>query len=280
MSYILKNRFYIGEIRRGANLYQGRHQPLIDRSTFQTCQDRLQGKTRRTKAKVNLPLSGGLFTCDHCGAMITGERIKRKLKGGGVRLHDYYRCANNYPDSEHPSVRWRADDLEDAIVADLAKLRMPDDEVANWFRSSLQVAFSQIVDHQRNQRMALSKRRSELATMNDRLLNAFLAGSIDEPTFNAKLAALRDEAAQIEERLGNVATLEPPDVRAALAVFEFSQNVPDLWRGSKMLEKRRILETLSLNRMLGDVTLVLEKRKPFDELAKRLEIQLSRDDRI
>ena len=26
------------------------------------------------------------------------------------------------------------------------------------------------------------------------------------------------------------------------------------------------------------VTLVLEKRKPFDELAKRLEIQLSRDD--
>ena len=113
--------------------------------------------------------------------------------------------------------------------------------------------------------------------MNDRLLNAFLAGSIDELTFNAKLAALRDEAAQIEERLGNVATLEPPDVRAALAVFEFSQNVPDLWRGSKMLEKRRILEALSLNRMLGDVTLVLEKRKPFDELAKRPLVTTSRD---
>lgn len=30
--------------------------------------------------------------------------------------------------------------------------------------------------------------------------------------------------------------------------------------------------------MLGDATLVVEKRKPFDELAKRLEIQLSRDD--
>lgn len=76
VSYILNNRFYIGEIRQGANLYQGRHQPLIDRSTFQTCQDRLQRKTRRTKAKVNLPLSSELFTCDHCGAMITGERIK------------------------------------------------------------------------------------------------------------------------------------------------------------------------------------------------------------
>ena len=88
------------------------------------------------------------------------------------------------------------------------------------------------------------------------------------------------EAAQIEEKLGNVATLEPPDVRAALVFFEFSQNVPDLWRGSKMLEKRRILETLSLNRMLGDVTLVLEKRKPFDELAKRPLVTSSRGDRI
>lgn len=280
VSYILNNRFYIGEIRRGGNHYQGRHRPLVDSSTFQTCQDILQGKTRRTKAKVNLPLAAGLFTCEHCGAMITGERIKRKLKGGGVRVHDYYRCANNYPDDDHPSVRWRADDLEDAIIADLTTLKMPDDEVTEWFRESLQTAFADIGELQRNQRIALAKRQSELTNMNERLLNAFLAGSIDEPTFNAKLAALRDELAQLEESLGNAPSLEPVDVRAALAVFEFSQKVPEIWRGSKMLQKRRILETLSLNRIVGDVTLVLEKRKPFDELAKRPEIQLSRGDRI
>lgn len=29
ISYILNNRFYIGEIRRGGNHYQGRHQPLV-----------------------------------------------------------------------------------------------------------------------------------------------------------------------------------------------------------------------------------------------------------
>ncbi len=202
--------------------------------------------------------------------------IKRKLKSGGVRPHDYYRCANNYPDDDHPTVRWRGDDLEDAIIADLAKFKMPDDEVAEWFRTSLQTAFTDIADLQRNQRIAQTKRRSELTTMNDRLLNAFLAGSIDEPTFNAKLAALRDELALIETSLARVATVDATDVRAALAVFEFSQKIPEIWRGSKMLEKRRILETVSLNRRLGDVSLDLEKRKPFDELAKRLEIQLSR----
>jgi hypothetical protein len=91
---------------------------------------------------------------------------------------------------------------------------------------------------------------------------------------------LTQRAAQIEETLGCATTLEPADVRAALAIFEFSQKIPEIWRGSKMLQKRRILETPSLNRTLGDVSLELEKRKPFDELVKRLEIQLSRDDRI
>lgn len=37
-----------------------------------------------------------------------------------------------------------------------------------------------------------------------------------------------------------------------------------------------ILDAVSLNRMLGDVTLVLEKRKPLDELAKRPSVTSSR----
>ena len=196
-------------------------------------------------AKVELPLAGGLFICEPCGAMITEERIKRKLEGGGVRVHDYYRCANNYPDDDHPSVRWRADDLEDAIIADLSQLKMPDEEVVEWFRSSLQSAFADISDYQRKQRIALTKRQSELTNMNERLLNAFLACSIDEPTFNAKLATLRDESAQVEQSLGEAPSLDTADVRAALAVFEFTQQIPKIWRGSKLLDL--------YNRFNGDV---------------------------
>ena len=170
----------------------------------------------------------------------------------------------------------QGDALDEAILFDLPQFQLPDDEVAALFHTSLPSAFANISDLQRHQRIAQTKRRSELTTMNDRLLNA----SIDEPTFTAKQAALRDELTLIEATLAKVATIDATDVRAALAVFEFSQKIPEIWRGSKMLEKRRILETVSLNRVLGDVTLVLEKRKPFDELVKRPQIQLSRGDRI
>jgi len=63
-----------------------------------------------------------------------------------------------------------------------------------------------------------------------------------------------------------------------LAVFDFSQNAAEIWRGSKMLEKREILESLSLNRTLGHLTLALTKRKPFDVLAEGLVSKNSRDD--
>ena len=58
------------------------------------------------------------------------------------------------------------------------------------------------------------------------------------------------------------------------------RNAPEIWRGSKIAEKRELLETVSLNRTLGDVTLIAEKRKPFDIVAERPSIQLSRGDMI
>jgi hypothetical protein len=57
-----------------------------------------------------------LLTCAFCGQAITGERIRRKLRGGGVREHLYYRCANNEPSPDHPTVRWKSEDLERAII--------------------------------------------------------------------------------------------------------------------------------------------------------------------
>ncbi|MBE7458247.1 MAG: recombinase family protein [Phycisphaerae bacterium] len=71
MSYILNNRFYIGEIKWHGEWLPGRHKPLIERTVFERCQDILHGRNRRT-GKPEIPLAGGLFTCAHCGSAITG----------------------------------------------------------------------------------------------------------------------------------------------------------------------------------------------------------------
>jgi hypothetical protein len=53
------------------------------------------------------------------------------------------------------------------------------------------------------------------------------------------------------------------------ALFDFSQNLVELWRGSNTDVRREILDCVSLNRTVSDVSLCITKRKPFDFLAER-----------
>lgn len=246
---------------------------------FEACQAILHGRNRRI-GSPNLPLSGGLFRCAYCGQAITGERIRRKLANGSVNDHIYYRCANDEPGPEHPKVRWKAQDVEQAVVEDLARLRMPSPEIAAWFRQALAAAFSDITTHQRRQLATLTKRRSELATMQDRLLNAFLVGSVDETTFQAKSTELKSETIIVEEAIEGLGEADPGRGDLALAIFDWCQNAAELWRRSNSAQRREILDSVSLNRTLSDVTLVTTKRKPFDVLAKGLKSENSRGDWI
>ena len=276
LSYILGNRFYIGELHRNGHVHEGRYRRLIDRGTFDACQAILNGRNRRTGAPQH-PLAGGLLRCAYCGQSITGERIRRKLKRGGVREHLYYRCANNHPGPEHPTVRWKSDDLEQAIVDDLGRMRMASPEVASWFRRELEAAVTDLTAHRRQQTATLAKRRSELATMQDRLLNAYLGGTVDEALYKTKSFELRGETARLDEELARIEEADGGRATGALALFDWTQRAADLWRGSNTEVRREILDAICLNRTLGDVNLVTEKRKPFDAFAERLDLKNSRD---
>ena len=72
------------------------------------------------------------------------------------------------------------------------------------------------------------------------------------------------------------------DENAELAakVFELSQTLRSQWLTADYSAKRRILETVFLNCVLDDVTLVPTMRKPFDVLAEGLVSEKSRGDRI
>jgi len=248
---------------------------LINRNTFDLCQDVLHGRNRRT-GSPDLPYSGGLFQCAYCGQSITGERIRRKLKDGGVREHTYYRCANNSPGDEHPRVRWKADDLEKAVVDDLDQMRLATPELAAWFRTELRAAVTDLTAYRRQQSKTLGKRKTELATMQDRLLNAYLAGTVEEVVYKAKSNELKAEAARADETLAQMGDVDPARAETALALFDWTQNAAEIWRGSNNRVRREILDAVCLNRTLGDVNLDATKRKPFDVFAKGFDFNDSR----
>jgi len=119
---------------------------------------------------------------------------------------------------------------------------------------------------------------SKMKNMQDRLLNAYLAGSVEEDVFSAKSAWLRDEATKVRESVDRLGDLGPERGDAAVAIFDWSQNAAEIWRGSNNALRREILDCVCLNRTLNDVSLYTAKRKPFDIVDEGLVCSNSRGD--
>ena len=116
--------------------------------------------------------------------------------------------------------------------------------------------------------------------MQDRLLNAYLAGTVDEDVYKAKSNELKAETANVDATLGQLGDVDPARGELAVTLFDWTQKAAEIWRGSNNRVRREILDAVCLNRTLGDLNLDATKRKPFDVFAKGLEIKNSRGDRI
>ncbi|WP_145027470.1 recombinase family protein [Caulifigura coniformis] len=273
---ILSDRAYIGELEFRGQWLPGKHEPLIDRSTWNRVQTLLGGANYHCHA---LTFSGELIRCGHCGRPITGERKIKRLKNGGERTHVYYRCAR-YSLPGHPRTRVPEADLDRQMLAVFDKMRIENDEVREWFRAVLS---SQTRDAQAEsiaQRQELVRQESLIVTQQDRLLNLRLDDQIDEHTFAKKGTELRDRLATIKLQMDALDRSRDEIGELASKVFELSQTLREKWLTADYSAKRRILEIVCLNFTLVDTTLVCEMRKPFDVIVEGLLVSSSRDDRI
>ena len=279
LSYMLANRFYVGDIVWKGQVYPGKHRPLVDRRTFQLCRDLIKGKNRRT-SRLTHTFANGLLLCEHCGSMVTGERIRRKRKDGSVRTHMYYRCANNHPGENHPRVRWREADLEQSVIAELDAMKMPTPELSEWFGQALDEGFEHLRRDGQQQKRILARKKAEYEKQNERLLSLYLQGHVDAVAFQDKSTMLQGQIQEVDKALAACSDIDPDCGDMVRKVYDFTQNAVEVWHGSNKNSKQRILRAFSLNRTLSDTTLVLKKRKPFSFLTERLPVQTSRGDWI
>lgn len=253
------------------NWYPGKHEPLIDRATW----DRVQTLLGNQNYSTHLTTYGSeLITCAHCGHPITGE-VKTKFTKSGPKDYVYYRCAR-YTKPGHPRTRIPEADFDRQILALFEKMRIEDEEVRDWFRAVLR---SQTKDRQADsqaQRQELQRQQTLLAEQQDRLLNMRLSDEVDQETYARKSTEIRDRLASIKLQLDAVDRSRDEMGELASQVFELSQVLREKWLASNCDVKRRILEIVCLNFSLVGATLVPTMRKPFDVLAEGLLVQSSR----
>jgi len=272
---ILHDRAYIGEIEHKGQWYPGKHEPLVDRTTFDRVQALLGGQVYRSH---EMTYAGDLIMCGHCGHPVTGERKTKKTKAG-ERDYVYYRCTQ-YSKKDHPRVRLTEADLDKQVLALFGKLQIEDEEVRDWILRVLRARTREDQDYTREQDTELHRQLSLTKAQRDRLLNLRLLEEIEADTFAAKDTELRDRLAQIKLQIEALDRNHDEDADIALKAFELSQSLTEKWLTADYVAKRRILEIIGLNWRLDDVSLCPVIRKPFDVLAKGLLSKESRGDWI
>jgi len=275
LHYILTNRAYIGEIKHKGQWYAGKHEPLVDRGTWDRVQILLGGHVYHSH---EMTYGGELIECGHCGHPVSGERKFKKTKKG-LREYTYYRCARyNAPD--HPRIRLTETDIDRQILAMFDRMRIEDEEVRDWFVKVLRARTKDDQERSRQQRIELECQLSKVIAQQDRLLNLRLLEEIEAETFAAKQTELRDRAAKLKVQIDATDRSHDENADIAIKAFELSQNLRAKWVTADFAAKRRILEICCLNLRLDDVTLYPTMRKPFDVLTERLISAESRGDWI
>ncbi len=269
---MLLDRAYIGEIEFRGQWYPGKHEPLVDRATWNRVQVLLGGKTYKAH---QLTYAGAIMRCSHCGNLVTGEQVLKKQTG---KAYVYYRCTM-YNKGDHPRTRVTEGQLDAQVLALFRTIKQPED-VRDWFALTLR----EWSKHERGESIAradqLQRELTQLRLQEDRLLNLRLLDEINGDTFARKATELRDRIAEVTIRVEAADRDRGEQADLASRVFELSQALEQKWLTADFSEKRQILDIVFLNLRLDGVSLSYEMRKPFDVLAKGLSVPSNRGDRI
>lgn len=272
---LLGDRAYIGEIEHKGQWYPGKHEPLVDRTTWDRVQALLGGHVYHSH---NLTYAGEFMKCRHCGHAVTGEQVRKKSKAGEKAYH-YYRCSK-YAQPGHPRTRVTEAQIDQQVLAVFDRMQVHDESMRDWFRAVLR---SQTKDAQRDaqaQRIELNRQLSLLEEKRDRLLNMRLEDQVDQDTYASKHTEIRDRMASLKLQLEVLSRSADETGELALKVFELSQTLRQQWVSADYATRRRILDIVCLNCILDGVTLVPTLRKPFDVLEKGMISEKTRGDRI
>ena len=212
---LLKNRFYLGEIRHGKNYNpNGKHKPLIDRDTFDRVQSVLDGHNKHAcRRRKYTWLLGGFIYCARHGKRYTAEwHLNKKLA--------YYHCTNQYGCGKYIE----SNKLESLIAEKFKDLEFNPDFVEK-IMEKVKKSFYRSRDEYSAKRQALVNQKTafeaKLKTAEDKLFS----GTLFDDDFKRVRYEVKSEIENIEERLANLSQRQEIKVDIAKEVMSFTKNV-------------------------------------------------------
>ncbi len=258
---MLTNKVYLGLIIHNSETYEGGFPSIVSGATFEKVQEVLKNraKPRHSKKRHYFPFTG-LLTCGECGAAITAQWARGN--GGTYR---YYRCTKRLGSCSQRYLR--EDLLVEQLKDKISKVALCEDwkekmlaKVEMWEKENIQSpqSFAQ----------NLEKDIKDTETKLDRLVNAFLDGSIEKETYLAKKDEFIKTKTDLNKRKSDFGRKGNNWIEPLKEWILAAHHAEKLASSNNFDEIKSFAEKIGTNRRLLDRKLIFDFVRPFDFVPK------------
>ncbi|MEQ8169770.1 MAG: recombinase family protein [Candidatus Eremiobacterota bacterium] len=234
---VLKNPIYTGQIRHKNSIFQGQHEPIISKETFnQVKAIRRNRKSMNTKVYTPNSLLSGMLFCGFCGGRYA---IRLGCDRTKTKNYRYYTCYSRngtrhmVKDPNCKNKIWREENLDSIIEKKILHLSIEEFKVKSPEKKE-PVREKKIIE----------KRIEDLNKKINKLLDLYQVDSTAEiKEIGERIRNLHEEKKALEETLEGYKEEKKP-VIINKEFKNFINAVPDAWKNSSLQEKRKILEIL------------------------------------
>ncbi len=237
---ILRNPFYYGLIRWHGEAKIGKHQPILSKELFDTCQYVLaKHRNFLIRRRVHNFLLRGFIQCGECGQRYTAEWHKHKRFTKQKGKIAYYHCQKRGRNG-CPAPYVEVGDLEKLVKKELSKIQF-----TQKFIDRVVLKTKELVERNRqglagrkqaiqNQRMAYELRREKLEDM-------MIDGSISRDTFKRKYDEIELQLNSLQQSMNELEGGNKIDINLIQEVLYFTRNIKKAYTQAPDFLKRHYL---------------------------------------
>jgi len=257
---ILNNIFYYGVVAYTGKHYEGKHEALVSKDLFDKCQVVMNAGSKPRKKKHLFPLTG-LLTCIECGCAITAQKQK---------TFHYYHCTNGKGNCSQKPNYIREESLEEQLCCIFDDIIFDTELIEIMYQSALERLECEGV----TQNNAIENTQKELTALKgreDRLLDAYMAQSIDRDIYEQKQEEIKKDRIALNRSLSDLQT-KHQDPRTTIErtkkLFLDSNRAKSEYKSAIPERKREIMYEVLSNALVMDKNILAYQHKsPYDILA-------------
>lgn len=256
---VLTNPEYTGVIERKGKIYPGKHEPLIDKATYDTVQLILQNRHRGRKQKYDFTYRDYL-TCGECGCKITAGIAKGK--------YAYYRCTNCKGEClQHKT--YLSDDKVKNLISHVMSNFTLDEEMATISLNQYKQELKSTHQDPAMEKLAITTQLTTLEKRLSRLEEMYLDDKISSERYDTRRNELITEKVTLTQAMKKI---EGDKLKTTLELLDNVKfqacNFETMFNEGDDLVRRDLVKALLWNSNIKDSEITETRyRLPFEPLA-------------